>query len=140
MLAQRHRRRKEHAGEVERRGRSRRHEPSAALAGDVDEAFGDVRRAGKYDGRGAGADRRLGGAGIVATVEEGGELRCRHGRTRRRDERAPPAGTAIDRGAGGARKRDVAPGLGRRRQRRNGVGQRMDDDDRGVSGQCIAPK
>ena len=111
----------------------------AALSRDIGKARGDIGPAGEADGLNAGADRRLCGGGIAAAIEQ----RCapcrRHCGAGRNDHLAPPAGAAIDASLRRAGQDHGPPGFRRRGQRRDGVRQRMDDDDR-VRGQCIAPK
>jgi len=127
--------------------------------GDIGEALSDIGSAGKNNALDPGANRRLGGAGISAAIEEHCALRRRDSRARSGDERAEPARSGIDPGVGRAGEGDRPPRFRRRAQRRDAVRQRMDDDDgtcfhnvwtAGVSpamrpgrlrsGQAIAPK
>jgi hypothetical protein len=122
----------EFATEVERGPGPLGQEPDAALTGDVRKALGNIGAAGEDDAFDPGADRRLGGAGIVAAIEERGRLRRRDSIARRPDQRAEPARSGIDTGIGRAGEGDRPPGLSRRAQRRGGVRERMDNNDGSV--------
>jgi hypothetical protein len=123
-------------GEIERRDRSLRKQPTAALAGDVGKTLGDIGPPGKDDAFDPGADRRLGRPGIIAAIDQRRRLRRRYSFARRPDQRAEPAGSGGGPGIGGAEESDRAAGLGGRAQRRDGMRQRVDDDD----GRCIGAR
>ncbi|HEY8874604.1 MAG TPA: hypothetical protein VIM52_16345 [Stellaceae bacterium] len=72
------------------------------MASDVGEALGNIGAAGEDDAFEAGAERRLGGAGIVAAIEESRALRRRNGVAGRRDQPAEPARSGINPGTGRA--------------------------------------
>ena len=113
----------EFGGKVKRGGRTNCDQLNAAPAGDVGKALGDIGAAGEDDALDPGADRRLGGAGIVAAIEERGRLRRRDRIAGRPDQRTEPARSGIDPGVGRAGQGDRSPGFSRRAQRCDGVGE-----------------
>jgi len=82
------------------------------LAGDVDKARGDIAAAGKNDPLDAGADRSLGGAGVVTAIEQRGGLRRWHRLSGRGDQFPPPSRPRRNPGIGGAEEGDGPPGSG----------------------------
>jgi hypothetical protein len=133
-VAQPLRRGEEVGGEIEGGGRRLHDEPAAALAGDIGEALGYIDWAGVDDGLYPGADRALGGAGVIAAIEQRRRFRPRHRGPGRRDQLAPPNGAAMDAGSRRACQDDGSAGFRRRGQRRDGVRQGVDDDDGRVRG------
>jgi hypothetical protein len=99
------------------------------LARNVGEATGDIQTSGEQDAVDLRADGSEGGANVVAAIEKGGELRVGDRLSSRPDHRPKPARTDIAPGTARAEQQHRPTDLGRSPQRRDGLRERVDDNN-----------
>lgn len=105
-----------------------RFKPHPVLCCEIGKTAGDVHPAGKNHAFDLRADRRQRRADAVATIEQRREPSLRDRLARRGNERRKPPRPGIAAGIRRAGEHNRPIGAQRRRQRGNGVVERMDDN------------